>query len=147
MRLQCCPGHCHVLQLLLPSYYAVLTQQALFITISFLVYHSVRTTYHMAQYILTIKKKHRGHTKHAIVLTPKLYNKSQTYPSPSCVVAELVCWVRGRWGGGELSSAKFKLQYFGINHTAQCECKHTHTHTQLNINMYSSIRIHIGMRK
>lgn len=75
------------------------------------------------------KKKHRGHTKHAIVLTPKLYNKSQTYPSPSCVVAELVCWLRGRWGGGELSSAKFKLQYFGINHTAQCECKHTHSHT------------------
>lgn len=73
------------------------------------------------------KKKHRGHTKHAIVLTPKLYNKSQTYPSPSCVVAELVCWLRGRWGGGELSSAKFKLQYFGINHTAQCECKHTHS--------------------
>lgn len=128
MRLQCCPGHCHVLQLLLPTYNVAHTT-TLFITISFLVYHSVRTTYHMAQYILTIKKKHRGHTKHAIVLTPKLYNKSQTYPSPSCVVAELVRWLIGRGGDGELSSAKFKLQYFGINHTAQCECKHTHSHT------------------
>lgn len=58
-------------------------------------------------------------------------------------------WYVGWEGGGEVANS---LQQSSNSNTLALIIRHnanvnTHTHTQLNINMYSSIRIHIGMRK